>query len=74
MTVSLPFPDIPRITLQEAQSRLEEPGVIFVDVRAGEEYDDAHIPGALSIPLGATAMDTAYQELPVDAEIITYCT
>ena len=35
-TVSLPFPDIPRISLQDAQSRLEDPGVVFVDVRAGE--------------------------------------
>lgn len=73
-TASLPFPDISRIALQDAQSRLEVPGVVFIDVRAREEYNAAHIPGAVSIPLGATEMDAAYQELPLDAEIITYCT
>ncbi len=29
---------------------LEDPGFIFLDVRSEEHFNDAHIPGALSLP------------------------
>lgn len=71
---TLPFPNIPRIGLLEAQERAQNAGAIFVDVRDAEAYAGEHIPGALSIPLGPEELDPAYQELDPNAEIITYCT
>ncbi len=71
---SIPFPNIPRISLADAEERLEDDEVVFVDVRSAEDFDAGHIAGAVSIPLGASEMDAAYQELPQNAEIITYCT
>jgi len=41
-----------------------------VDVRAQEEYDTAHIPNAILLPMAD--LEARYQELPQDAEIITY--
>lgn len=71
---AIPFPNIPRIGLQEAQERVQNAGAIFVDVRNAEDYVNEHIPGARSIPLGAVDLDPAYEELDPNAEIITYCT
>ena len=71
---NLPFPDVPRIALDEAAAGQAHGEAIFVDVWDPADYAESHIAGALSIPLTDTALDPAYQELPEDAEIITYCT
>lgn len=72
--VAIPFPSIPRIGLQEAQDRVQSGEAIFVDVRSAEDYAASHIADAVSVPLGPSALDSAYQDLPVGAELITYCT
>ena len=45
---------------------------VIIDVRDALDYAEVHIPGALSNPL--EELQSRYQELPPDAEIITYCT
>lgn len=70
----IPFPNVARTDLQVAQDRVQAGQAIFVDVRGAEDYAASHIPGALSIPLGAREMDPSYEDLPVSAQIITYCT
>ncbi|MGA9348132.1 MAG: rhodanese-like domain-containing protein [Anaerolineae bacterium] len=64
------YPEVPRISLAEAKARYDAGTALFVDVRAQEEYDTAHIPNAISLPLAD--LEARYQELPQDAEIITY--
>lgn len=71
---AIPFPEIGRAPLQEARDNLDNPDVVFVDVRGADDYADRHIPGALSIPLTGNELAAAYEELPRDARIITYCT
>ena len=71
---NIPFPNVPRTELQEAQDRVERGAAVFVDVRSAEDYAASRIPGAVSVPLGPSALDPAYQDLPVAAELITYCT
>lgn len=66
----VPYPEVPRISLAEAKARHDAGTALFVDVRAQEEYDTAHIPNAISLPLAD--LEARYQELPQDAEIITY--
>ncbi|MBT1003990.1 ArsR family transcriptional regulator [Paenarthrobacter sp. DKR-5] len=45
--------------------------VTVLDVRPGEEYRSAHIPGALSIPLDE--LSGRLNELPEGAEVVAYC-
>jgi rhodanese-related sulfurtransferase len=45
--------------------------VTVLDVRPVEEYNTAHIPGALSIPLKELKLHLS--ELPRDQEIVAYC-
>jgi len=50
---------------------VREEAVTILDVRPVEEYNSAHIPGALSIPLKELKLHLA--ELPRDQEIVAYC-
>ena len=68
----VPYPDVARISLVEARSRFDSGQVIMLDVRSRSDFEDAHIPGAVSIPLSDLA--ARFQELPIGAEILTYCT
>ena len=43
---------------------------LIVDVRSSEEYQDAHITGAVSIPLGDMAKRLA--EIPKDRSVVFY--
>lgn len=44
---------------------------LVLDVRAKDAFEDAHIPGAKSIPF--EDLPGRLKELPKDKEIITYC-
>ena len=68
----LPYPGVPRISVEEAKERLDSGTAVVVDVRSSEEYAEAHIVNAVSIPLGE--LQLRGQELAPDADIITYCT
>jgi len=59
------------ITLEELWGRLEKEDVMLLDVRAKEEYEIDHIPGAISIPY--EQLDNHLSSLPVDKEIVAYC-
>lgn len=48
-------------------------GYIIVDVRTKQEFDEAHIPGAINIP-NEEIIDTKPEELPdLNQEIYIYC-
>ena len=66
----IPYPEVPRSPVSEAWDRYDGGTAIFVDVRTKGEYDTAHIPNAISVPLAD--LEARYRELPQDAEIITY--
>jgi hypothetical protein len=71
-TQSMPFPNVPRLTLKEAQDNLAKGQAVLIDVRSKSAYDSAHIAGALSIP--EEEMSSRRGELPIDKELILYCT
>ena len=60
------------ISADELLARLKagEP-LVMVDVRPTEEYQAAHVPGAVSIPL--EQLEQRLRELPRDREIVAYC-
>lgn len=66
------YPEIERVSLEEAKTALEAGSAVFVDVRAADVYALSHVPGALSVPL--TEIQTRLDELDPNQWIITYCT
>ena len=68
---NLPFPDVPRVLLREAQEAFEEKTAIFLDVRGEPYYSQGHIPGAISI--SEDELLDRIGELSLSAWIITYC-
>jgi rhodanese-related sulfurtransferase len=65
--------DVPEISREELRSRLNDPSLTIVDVLPEASFVEAHIPGALSLPLEDLA-DRAPQLLQNrDAEIAVYC-
>ena len=69
---NIPFPDIKRVTLQEAKAALDGKTAIFVDVRSADSYKTSHITGAVNIPLAE--LEGRINELDPGKWIITYCT
>mgnify|MGYP000923762583 CR=1 FL=1 len=68
----IPNPEVPRINLADARAKVGQPNVIFVDTRSSQEYFDSHVQGAINIAL--PDIPARVNDLPKDAEIITYCT
>jgi hypothetical protein len=65
-------PVIDRVSMADAKTAWEAGTAVYIDVRAKNAYDSAHIPGAISMPL-----DTVEQQLnslDPQAWIIPYCT
>ena len=64
--------DVPRISLEQLKEKLDAGAdIVIVDVRSKEDFDEGHIPGAVSIPW-QQEMEARYTELPCDKEVITY--
>jgi rhodanese-related sulfurtransferase len=55
----------------ELLARARAGEVVVLDVRPAHEYEAAHIPGALSIPVAQLAGRLA--ELPADMAVVAYC-
>jgi rhodanese-related sulfurtransferase len=72
--VSFAEDNVPRITIQELKSKMDNgEKILIIDVRTGEDYASSKvkIKGAVRIPVNA--LEERQKELPKDREIITYC-
>src|SRR6188768_1767579 len=56
-----------------AQSSLDTPGVVFLDVREPDEYDQGALPRAVHIPRGHLESNIENRVPDRDAPIIIYC-
>lgn len=63
--------DIAETSREELLSKAADGQVTVIDVRPREEYESAHIPGALSLPLDELA--ERLHDLPEDQEVVAYC-
>lgn len=60
------------LSAAEVKQRLEaKADFVLLDVRGPDEFKQEHLPGAVSIPLGA--LRSRLGELPRDKEIVAYC-
>ncbi|RIK31233.1 MAG: hypothetical protein DCC56_03340 [Anaerolineae bacterium] len=66
--------DVPRVPLEVAYTAYTSGAAIIVDVRSLDNYNESHVPNALSIPLEEFETNIANVELDKDQWIITYCT
>lgn len=66
------YPQIARISPEDAKRAYDQGAAIFLDVRSVEEYNQERIRGALSIPL--LELPERLGELDPNIWYITYCT
>ena len=63
--------EVPKITVDELLQHFEnDDDIVIVDVRDEEEYVQAHIKGAISVPL--PVIDTQEWEPPRDKAVVLY--
>ncbi|MEY2404670.1 MAG: hypothetical protein QOD38_2221 [Acidimicrobiaceae bacterium] len=62
--------DVPEIDVAEL-ARLREGGVVLVDVRAPDEFESFHVPGAQLIPLAD--VPERIDEIPSDERVYVIC-
>jgi rhodanese-related sulfurtransferase len=60
-----------RVTLEDLRTRLRSSQAILLDVRPAAEYQNGHLPGAISIPLDE--LERRLDELPRNRRIVVYC-
>jgi len=63
---------MPKTIFRDGVRGLLEEGVQLVDVLPSEEYGEAHLPGAINIPLKELNRETA-EQLRRDKPVIVYC-
>lgn len=59
------------LSLPELKDRMENGEVLLLDVRPKEEFEEAHIPGAVSIPIDELGDRLA--SLPANFDVVAYC-
>ncbi|WP_141992092.1 metalloregulator ArsR/SmtB family transcription factor [Bacillus sp. B4EP4a] len=59
------------ISLSEIKDRMDKGEVILLDVRPMEEYEEAHIPGAVSMPI--EELSEKLSTLPSNCDVVAYC-
>src|SRR5438132_789612 len=59
------------VSSDELRRKIDERGVVVLDVRPTVEYDAGHIEGARSIPI--TELKTRLKDLRKSREIVAYC-
>ena len=71
--VPISVSEVPRISVEELKERLDNgEEIVVVDTRSTTSYDIKHIPGAISMP--SINIESPLDELPLDQEIVLYCT
>ena len=71
-SLSIPFPNIPRVTLADTKKAFDSQSAVIVDVRDSGSYGAGHVAGSINIPLDE--LEDRLGELSKDSWIITYCT
>ncbi|MDW7614840.1 metalloregulator ArsR/SmtB family transcription factor [Peribacillus simplex] len=59
------------VSLSERKERMDKGEAILLDVRPLEEYEEAHIPGAVSMPI--EELSEKLSNLPTNCYVIAYC-
>ncbi len=69
-TVQMDKSEILEVSIDELAKRLGE-GIILIDVRMADEYEEGHVPGAKLIPLDQ--IEERHNEVPTDGDVYLIC-
>lgn len=69
---NVPYPNVARVSPEQAHMSAMSDQALIVDVRGQEYYDAGHARGAISIPL--EQLPARLAELPKNQAILFYCT
>ena len=63
------------LSLEQFLGVMKHPGIVILDARPKEDFDEAHVPTARSLPedLCADQYPLVLQDLPFDHEMVVYC-
>jgi hypothetical protein len=65
--------EVPRISVEELKERLDSgEAIVIADTRSKSTFETSHIAGAISVP--ENEVELHLDELPLDQEIVLYCT
>lgn len=64
---------MPRKIDRDEVQRLMRAGAQIVDVLPREGYEEAHLPGSISLPLRDLTRERAEEVLRRDRTVVTYC-
>jgi rhodanese-related sulfurtransferase len=69
------YPGVRLITLAEGEELWHGGGAVFLDARRASAYDEAHVPGARSLPSSAAgpAFARETRDLPRERTVVVYC-
>lgn len=59
------------VSIEEMEEKIQREEIVLVDVRPSDEFETAHIPGAVSMPI--EELNTLVEGLPQDKTIVAYC-
>jgi rhodanese-related sulfurtransferase/DNA-binding transcriptional ArsR family regulator len=59
------------VSVDELLGRMQDDGVVLLDVRPPDEFAQGHLPGAVNIPLDE--LQRRLGELPRDRDVVAYC-
>lgn len=65
------FTDVRTLTMNELRQGLEAGEIFLLDVRPKDEYENDHIPGAISIPI--EELEQRLATIPKADKVIAYC-
>lgn len=65
------FKDVRTLTLDELCQAMETGEVVLLDVRPHDEYENDHIPGAISVPIAD--LEKSMASLPKANKVVAYC-
>ncbi|KOX15209.1 ArsR family transcriptional regulator [Nocardiopsis sp. NRRL B-16309] len=66
-----PEGSVDAVTHAELDGMVERGEVLLVDLRSAAEYEEGHLPGAVSVP--SRELADRWAELPWDTTIVAYC-
>lgn len=69
---NVPYPNVPRVSPEQAHMSAMSDEAVIVDVRGQEFYEAGHARGAISLPLDQ--LPARFSELPKDKAVLFYCT
>lgn len=66
--------EIPHV--ERVKAIFDQGQTLFIDARTSEQYDEGHIRGSISMPVGQfdAVIETLFEKYPPTTPMLTYCT